>query len=876
MLIQPLPGDVVAQIKSSTVITSLNGAVYGLLQNSLDSGASKVNISIDYSRGNCTVEDDGCGIAPSNFQEDGGLGRLHYTSNYPPRPECHGKRGEFLASLAALSLLSIASHHRDYRTHNSLTIHNSRVISRNLPAPLEQRVLAFASGTRVSVRDLFGSMPVRVKQRAIEVERAGTSKEFDQLISKIVSLVLAWPGETTVSVQDSCAQRTVFLQAPGEVSLSRSSRATAPRILSRTTALLTQASLVEDEDVKSWVPIGATASGISIRGCVSLQPAATKRVQFIAIGIQPVLNEHGANLLYDDINRVFENSSFGMLEEAAIRNDEHPSETQKFTAKELKPKKGVDRWPMFFLQIMLDAEASLIGVDGFLDEKRQNVALIVDLLQVMAYEFLKKHHFCPKPTAAIERFKQPQRNSPGLTSKAPTALSAGLNNGQVDRRTGRSHSGHAPRKHIAPRSKSRLDKKQLSSPFMSWSKTKPHTQDKLGPKTSVSPTAVQETLGVVQRADNPLFDKSGGLMRRPFDDADNPTTALGNDPSENPLCEPQVDTGIGSARNTVIWIDPTTKIKSLIDPRTGFAVKPRVGTSIIVKPRLGSTQQPGNTLRLRKWKPAEIGGQETIIQTTEPQIPQVFQGFNSFHCDHGRGNFEYQELESLTAAENSNGNVLVTLEGRISKASLQAAEVVAQVDCKFILAKVGADIQPGSPGGALESDPLLILIDQHAADERCKVENLLKAYFVSSPAPAGQLVAQTQNLDKPLRFDLAKQDADLLVRFKKHFAHWGVVYETSHEQPPHVTVEVQSLPPSIVERCRLEPRLLIDLLRKEVWKLHETGSSGTRKPIHTGRDDDWVTRFHDCPSGIMELINSRACRSKSLRQVKRTTYTNGP
>jgi DNA mismatch repair protein MLH3 len=77
MSIQPLPGDVVAQIKSSTVITSLNAAVCGLLQNALDAGASKVSISVDYGRGNCSVEDNGLGIVPASFQEDGGLGKLH-------------------------------------------------------------------------------------------------------------------------------------------------------------------------------------------------------------------------------------------------------------------------------------------------------------------------------------------------------------------------------------------------------------------------------------------------------------------------------------------------------------------------------------------------------------------------------------------------------------------------------------------------------------------------------------------------------------------------------------------------------------------------------------------------------------------------------
>lgn len=79
MSIKPLPGDVVAQIKSSTVITSLNGVAFGLVQNSLDAQASIINLSIDYRRGNCTVEDNGQGIPPLDFHEGGGLGTLYCT-----------------------------------------------------------------------------------------------------------------------------------------------------------------------------------------------------------------------------------------------------------------------------------------------------------------------------------------------------------------------------------------------------------------------------------------------------------------------------------------------------------------------------------------------------------------------------------------------------------------------------------------------------------------------------------------------------------------------------------------------------------------------------------------------------------------------------
>jgi DNA mismatch repair protein MLH3 len=83
MSIQPLPPDVIAQVKSSSTITSLNGVVFELVKNSLDASCSKVDITVDYGRGNCTVEDDGLGIPPLDFGSNGGLGRLYRQLYYP-------------------------------------------------------------------------------------------------------------------------------------------------------------------------------------------------------------------------------------------------------------------------------------------------------------------------------------------------------------------------------------------------------------------------------------------------------------------------------------------------------------------------------------------------------------------------------------------------------------------------------------------------------------------------------------------------------------------------------------------------------------------------------------------------------------------------
>ncbi len=82
--ILPLPEDVVAQIRSTTAINSLSDAVIGLLKNSLDAEAERINVIIDISRGGCIVEDDGIGIGQSEFREDGGLCRPYRMSASTP------------------------------------------------------------------------------------------------------------------------------------------------------------------------------------------------------------------------------------------------------------------------------------------------------------------------------------------------------------------------------------------------------------------------------------------------------------------------------------------------------------------------------------------------------------------------------------------------------------------------------------------------------------------------------------------------------------------------------------------------------------------------------------------------------------------------
>jgi DNA mismatch repair protein MLH3 len=75
--IQPLPSTVISQIKSSFAITSLTSVVFGLIENALDAGATRIDVEVNFPKGDCAVEDDGLGIQPDEFATSGGLGKRY-------------------------------------------------------------------------------------------------------------------------------------------------------------------------------------------------------------------------------------------------------------------------------------------------------------------------------------------------------------------------------------------------------------------------------------------------------------------------------------------------------------------------------------------------------------------------------------------------------------------------------------------------------------------------------------------------------------------------------------------------------------------------------------------------------------------------------
>lgn len=785
MIIRQLPQDVVDKIKSSVNITSLNGVVCGLITNSLDAGASKINISIDYSRGNCTVEDNGSGIPPEEYKDGGGLGKLHHTSKFPSKSSVHGKHGDFLASLATFSLLTITSHHQRHISHNSISFHNSRILARQLPSPPESRIVNFDHGTRTTVRDLFGNMPVRVKQRVIFTERSALDKECSKLIRAIIGLLLAWPYGVSVSLKNAGTQREMRFR-PADKS----------DIMSKTSRLLTQAGLADSDDADTWVPVSASCGPISVKGAISTNPVATRRSQFISLGIQPVSNEFGTDVLYEEVNRTFGNSSFGVIDGDEDHNGNSPK-LEEFTGRDLKSRKGIERWPMFYLKISTEGLEGLDSPDR-LDSQGQTLSAIIDLLKATCYGFLKKHHFRPQKVRLA-----PEES---LFSTART-----LGRSKKPKKQPASSSNSSRASSVAPISRSGSLGPRADSPFEGWRRVK------VGRATPLSATSKATDVRTKMRQESRLVGEGGKLLRKPFDE---------------PSPEPEDEKAGSSANSGVISGTCTT------DDTTGGG---DTSSSVTCQGAQKRDKHPS------KWLQGVISSWENpIFHPVEPSVPCIDgPAQDQLHaCGHGSVHVGF-ETGSMS------------LSGRISRHALARATVIEQVDRKFILVKLPLERAVSGTLAHEKQSSALVMLDQHAADERCQLEDLMASYFAHDPL-TNQTSSVIEPLNRPVIFEVSKEEWRFLEQYRDYFAAWGITYQTPISSQNKIIVT--GLPPSIIERCRLEPRLLIELLRTEVWR-NVDSSVPLVRPSTTTPDKPLISRFNGCPRGILELLHSRACRS---------------
>lgn len=112
------------------------------------------------------------------------------------------------------------------------------------------------------------------------------------------------------------------------------------------------------------------------------------------------------------------------------------------------------------------------------------------------------------------------------------------------------------------------------------------------------------------------------------------------------------------------------------------------------------------------------------------------------------------------------------LPRRLTKDMLCRLQVINQVDCKFIVCKLGSAIADG-----------LYIVDQHAAHERVRLEDLTARLCIPKPGEMagyagiyGARILQAAVREPPLPLQLGESDIGLLLRFKGRMAQLGLEF----------------------------------------------------------------------------------------------------
>ncbi len=269
MPIRQLPPVLVNRIAAGEVIERPAAAVKELVENAIDAGADRIDITLhDGGQTLIAIGDNGCGMT----QDELSLAvERHCTSKLPDdnlsEIAALGFRGEALPSIGAVSRLRIVSrpHGNDSRADSAWEI---RIEAGEKHAPVPA---AHPPGTRVEVRDLFFATPARLK--FMKTPRS----ERDQAVDAVKRLAMAYPAIAFAVIGDD---ERVLLRLAAETEAIIGDDPRRARL----------AALLGRDFAENSIPVEAERGGFRLTGLIGL-PTLNRglpRDQYLVVNGRPV------------------------------------------------------------------------------------------------------------------------------------------------------------------------------------------------------------------------------------------------------------------------------------------------------------------------------------------------------------------------------------------------------------------------------------------------------------------------------------------------------------------------------------------------------------------------------------------------------------
>ncbi|KAM9347293.1 PMS1 protein homolog 1 [Symphorus nematophorus] len=176
-----LPPDTVRLLSSSQVITSVVNVVKELMENSLDAGASSIDVKMEnYGLDRIEVRDNGHGIKAADTPV---MAMRHFTSKICSHEdlehlETYGFRGEALGSICTVAEVAVITKTAEDDISTQYTLNFTGEI-------VSQKPSHFGQGTTVSVLKLFKNLPVRRQYYS-------STKKCKEELKKVQDLLMAY------------------------------------------------------------------------------------------------------------------------------------------------------------------------------------------------------------------------------------------------------------------------------------------------------------------------------------------------------------------------------------------------------------------------------------------------------------------------------------------------------------------------------------------------------------------------------------------------------------------------------------------------------------------------------------------------------------
>ena len=157
-LIQVLSKQIANQIAAGEVIQRPSSAIKELLENSIDSGADKIELYVkDAGKSLIKVVDNGSGMSVNDTRN---CHKRHYTSKIKKindlfKIKTMGFRGEALASIASISMMEIISKKIEDNIGFKIILKDGKIV--------DESEYVSQNGTTINVKNLFYNVPARRK-----------------------------------------------------------------------------------------------------------------------------------------------------------------------------------------------------------------------------------------------------------------------------------------------------------------------------------------------------------------------------------------------------------------------------------------------------------------------------------------------------------------------------------------------------------------------------------------------------------------------------------------------------------------------------------------------------------------------------------------